>query len=145
MSGQNAVYKGSLSRNVIRIFNLGVMTAGVVNPGEGDACEILSPRDARQNTYRRLVFRGDRLVGMVLVNRIEQGGVLMSLIQSEIPITAPPPITGSMNIMKLLTEGLNDVVGATFAVEPDPERAAVLIRTHIEAKRKKLGLPHLNL
>jgi hypothetical protein len=26
---------------------------------------------------------------MVLVNRIEQGGVLMSLIQSEIPIAAP--------------------------------------------------------
>jgi carbon-monoxide dehydrogenase catalytic subunit len=53
-----------------------------------------------------------------------------------------PPITGSMNIVKLLTEGLNDVVGATFAVEPDPEKAAVLIRTHIEGKRKKLGLPH---
>jgi len=53
-----------------------------------------------------------------------------------------PPITGSMNIVKLLTEGLNDAVGATFAVEPDPEKAAVLIRAHIEGKRKKLGLPH---
>jgi carbon-monoxide dehydrogenase catalytic subunit len=56
-----------------------------------------------------------------------------------------PPITGSMNIVKLLTEGLNDVVGATFAVEPDPEKAAVLIRTHIEAKRKKLGLPFIQV
>jgi hypothetical protein len=29
------------------------------------------------------------------------------------------PITGSMNIVKLLPErGLNDVVGATFAVDP---------------------------
>jgi carbon-monoxide dehydrogenase catalytic subunit len=54
-----------------------------------------------------------------------------------------PPVTGSMNIVKLLTEGLNDVVGATFAVEPDPEKAAVLIRTHIEDKRRKLGLPHV--
>jgi hydroxylamine reductase (hybrid-cluster protein) len=45
-------------------------------------------------------------------------------------------------IVKLLTEGLNDAVGATFAVEPDPEKAAVLIRAHIEGKRKKLGLPH---
>ncbi len=56
-----------------------------------------------------------------------------------------PPITGSMNIVKLLTEGLNDAVGATFAVEPDPEKAAVLIRTHIEGKRKKLGLPHVQV
>jgi anaerobic carbon-monoxide dehydrogenase catalytic subunit len=51
-----------------------------------------------------------------------------------------PPITGSMNIVKLLTEGLNDVVGATFAVEPDPEKAARIIINKIETKRKALGL-----
>jgi len=51
-----------------------------------------------------------------------------------------PPITGSMNVVKLLTQGLGDVLGATFAVEPDPEKAGVLIRRHIEAKRKALGL-----
>lgn len=51
-----------------------------------------------------------------------------------------PPITGSLNVVKLLTEGLNDVVGATFAVEPDPEKAAKIIIGHIEAKRKALGL-----
>ncbi len=52
-----------------------------------------------------------------------------------------PPVAGSMNIVKLLTEGLEDVVGATFAVEPDPEQAAVLIRRRIESKRRALGLP----
>jgi carbon-monoxide dehydrogenase catalytic subunit len=52
-----------------------------------------------------------------------------------------PPITGSMNVVKLLTEGLQDVVGATFAVEPDPEKAALLIRRQIEGKRQALGLP----
>ncbi len=52
-----------------------------------------------------------------------------------------PAIFGSPNVVKLLTDGLEDVVGATFSVEPDPERAAVLIRRHIEQKRQKLGLP----
>ena len=56
-----------------------------------------------------------------------------------------PPVTGSMNIVKLLTEGLNDAVGATFAVEPDPEKAAVLIRAHIEGRRQKLGLPYVQV
>ena len=51
-----------------------------------------------------------------------------------------PPIFGSPNIVKLLTEGLEGVFGATFAVEPDPNRAAVLIRRHIERKRAGLGL-----
>ncbi|MGD8867398.1 MAG: anaerobic carbon-monoxide dehydrogenase catalytic subunit [Gemmatimonadales bacterium] len=52
-----------------------------------------------------------------------------------------PPIFGSKNVVNLLAGGLEDVVGAKFAVEPDPERAAVLIRRHIESKRKALGLP----
>lgn len=51
-----------------------------------------------------------------------------------------PPITGSMNVVNLLTQGVNDVVGASFAVEPAPEKAAILIRQHIENKRKALGL-----
>lgn len=54
-----------------------------------------------------------------------------------------PPVFGSPNVVKLLTEGLEEVFGATFAVEPDPARAAVLIRRHIERKRAGLGLPAL--
>ena len=55
-----------------------------------------------------------------------------------------PPVFGSPNIVKLLTEGLEGVFGATFAVEPDPNRAATLIRRHIEKKRAGLGLEALN-
>jgi carbon-monoxide dehydrogenase catalytic subunit len=55
-----------------------------------------------------------------------------------------PPVFGSPNIVKLLTEGLEGVFGAAFAVEPDPNRAAVLIRRHIEKKRLGLGLSALN-
>lgn len=51
-----------------------------------------------------------------------------------------PQVLGSPNVTGLLTEGAEDVVGATFAVEPDPERAAVLIRRRIESKRQALGL-----
>ncbi len=55
-----------------------------------------------------------------------------------------PPVLGSANVTKLLTEGAEDVIGAVFAVEPDPTIAAVLIRKHIEKKRKALGLPSVD-
>ena len=51
-----------------------------------------------------------------------------------------PPIFGSANVVNLLADGLDGVVGAKFAVEPDPYKAALLIRRHIEAKRQGLGL-----
>jgi anaerobic carbon-monoxide dehydrogenase catalytic subunit len=56
-----------------------------------------------------------------------------------------PPVTGSMNVVNLLTKGLEDLVGATFGVEPDPEKAAVFLTRVIEKKRKALGLDNRTL
>jgi len=52
-----------------------------------------------------------------------------------------PPVVGSKNVTDLLTKGLEDVVGATFAVEADPVKAAHLMIDRINQKRKALGLP----
>jgi carbon-monoxide dehydrogenase catalytic subunit len=51
-----------------------------------------------------------------------------------------PHITGSPAVVSLLTEGLKGAVNASFAVEPDPVKASVLISGHIEKKRTELGI-----
>ncbi len=51
-----------------------------------------------------------------------------------------PPVLGSRNVADLLTRGAEDVVGACFAVEEDPDRAADLALKHIAKKRYALGL-----
>ncbi len=51
-----------------------------------------------------------------------------------------PPVLGSRNVAQLLTSGAKDVVGASFAVEPDPFKAASLMINHIDGQRRKLGL-----
>ena len=51
-----------------------------------------------------------------------------------------PHIAGSPPVVSLLTEGLKGAVNASFAVEPDPLKAAVLISDHIERKRTELGI-----
>ncbi|HID88897.1 MAG TPA: carbon monoxide dehydrogenase, partial [Anaerolineae bacterium] len=51
-----------------------------------------------------------------------------------------PPVLGSPVVTELLTQGANDVVGAAFAVEPDPLKAAKLMIDHIEKKRTTLGI-----
>jgi len=52
-----------------------------------------------------------------------------------------PPIIGSEIVTNMALSGLEEVVGATFAVEADPAKAAVLIDERIRAKRTALGLP----
>jgi len=51
-----------------------------------------------------------------------------------------PPVLGSPVVTELLTQGANGVVGAAFAVEPDPFQAAQLMIDHIDEKRAALGI-----
>jgi carbon-monoxide dehydrogenase catalytic subunit len=51
-----------------------------------------------------------------------------------------PPVLGSAAVADLLLNGLEPLLGATFAVEPDPAKAADLIIQHVEGKRRALGL-----
>jgi carbon-monoxide dehydrogenase catalytic subunit len=51
-----------------------------------------------------------------------------------------PQVLGSSAVTELLTQGAKGVVGAAFAVEPDPFKAAQLMVDHIEEKRAALGI-----
>jgi len=52
----------------------------------------------------------------------------------------PPKIFGSANVTNLLAAQLTGIVNASFAVEPDPVKAADLLEAEISRKRKALGI-----
>ncbi|MBM4275020.1 MAG: anaerobic carbon-monoxide dehydrogenase catalytic subunit [Deltaproteobacteria bacterium] len=51
-----------------------------------------------------------------------------------------PPVLGSKTVTDVLLNGIEAHLGAKFAVEPDPFKAAKLIINHVEGKRRGLGL-----
>jgi len=51
-----------------------------------------------------------------------------------------PPVTGGPNLVKLLTEDCKDITGGILNVETDAVKASDAILSHIETKRKKLGI-----
>jgi carbon-monoxide dehydrogenase catalytic subunit len=51
-----------------------------------------------------------------------------------------PPVLGSKVVTGVLTRGADEVVGATFAVEPDPVKGAGLMIAHMDKKRQALGI-----
>ncbi|MDT8378760.1 MAG: FAD-dependent oxidoreductase [Desulfotignum sp.] len=89
MAGRKVACPGSLGRNVMRIYNLDVMTMGLANPEKTDDLEIIQAGGEKAGHYRSLVFRGDMLVGAVLINRIEQGGILRAMIENRVPVRMP--------------------------------------------------------
>ena len=97
MAGRSVAYQGSLSRNVMRVYGLDVMTIGLGNPGAGRDLETMQTGGPGAGFYRSLVFKEDILVGAMLINRIEQGGVLRALIQNRIPVRIPKHLLLSDN------------------------------------------------
>ena len=90
MAGRRVAGKGSMGRNVMRIFNMDIMTGGMVTPPDNQGYEVVSKHDRAKNTYRKLVLKDNRLVGMVMVNHVEQGGVWLGMIYSGTPLQTAP-------------------------------------------------------
>ena len=87
MAGRRVPYRGSMGRNVLRIGDLDVLTGGLVNPPPDEDYDVLEDEDPRRKTYRKLVFQGDILKGLAMLNRVEKGGILLSMIQNQIPVS----------------------------------------------------------
>lgn len=68
--------------------------------------------------------------------------IAMYAVASGIPthLGLPPNILGSENVTAMALDGLQDIVGAAFMVEPDPVKAADMLEGHIAQRREKLGL-----
>jgi NAD(P)H-nitrite reductase large subunit len=92
MAGRPVSFRGSVGRNVMRIFGLDVISGGMVNPSSDDGYRILTRLDPIRSTYRKLTIRGDTLTGLVMVGNIDQGGVILSLIQRGLPLTVEPEL-----------------------------------------------------
>lgn len=80
MAGGKMDYPGSLEvMNATEIEQLAMISVGDINP-VGDGYEIATRR--RPDSYRKLVFRNEALVGAVFLGDIENAGVYTALIKS---------------------------------------------------------------
>ena len=71
---------GVYSVNAIDFYGLRICTCGLIN-AEGDqySDKVLQSGDS----YKRLIFEGNRLVGFVLINASENAGIYTSLIENQ--------------------------------------------------------------
>jgi NAD(P)H-nitrite reductase large subunit len=90
LAGREAGFEGSFPENITTVFGLPVASLGLTRIAEGDhdLREVVHMEEGR-NLYRKLVFRGDRLVGALLVGDIEDAGVLRSVIAGDGRLVLP--------------------------------------------------------
>jgi len=89
MAGLRVTYPGDVGMNTVTFGGACVAAIGRTRPEEGDEVHTLAgAKGGDEGDYARLVFRGSRLTGAVLVGRyVRTAGVLRSLIARRVDVS----------------------------------------------------------
>ncbi len=79
MSGDPLRYPGGIAMNSMPKFEMSVMTMGLTL----DQPDLEAVRRFHGTNYRKFLFRGDRLVGVILIGDTSAGGILTSIIKKQ--------------------------------------------------------------
>ncbi len=103
MAGNEADYPGTLSMSSISFFGLPTISVGEVNPpDDSQDYESYTFFNEGKQSYRKLVFKDDQLVGYVLVGDIDYAGMYTSFIKFKFKVDS--------YTRKKLSEGEPDVL-----------------------------------
>jgi NAD(P)H-nitrite reductase large subunit len=89
MAGRDVAYRGSLLMNIVEVCGLDVVSFGAWDDAAAESAAACRPN---RPAYRKLVWRGDRLIGAVLVGKADDVwttndvGMLKGLVQSGAPL-----------------------------------------------------------
>lgn len=86
MAGQEAVYPGWISMNQIRFFGSTACSIGQSVPEDG--AEVMEEKDDTARYFKRLVFKDNRLVGVMLVNVPADPGTVRYVIEKKLDTSA---------------------------------------------------------
>lgn len=85
MAGDPMEYEGALGLlNSVEFAGIPIISVGLIRP-EGNAYEI-SVWEGK-DSYHKLIFREDRLVGVILLGEIERAGIYTALIRQQIDVS----------------------------------------------------------
>ncbi len=88
MAGAKQKYEGGLAMNSISFYGLPTISVGLVNPQKPEDYEIVVHLDEKIQSYRKLIFKDDVLLGFVLVGDIDLAGMYTSFVKFRMPVEA---------------------------------------------------------
>ena len=87
MTGTDIEFTGSLAMNSISFYGLPTISVGTVNPPEDDdSYEVATALDEKKKSYRKLVFKNDKMVGYVLVGDIDMAGMYTAFVKFQMAV-----------------------------------------------------------
>jgi NAD(P)H-nitrite reductase large subunit len=80
MAGETLAFPGSVAENITTLFGVQVAALGITRSREGDGLREVTYLDEARGVYRRLLLRGEVMVGATLLRDVADVGVLRGAI-----------------------------------------------------------------
>jgi len=87
MAGEITDYDGSMGMNALEFFGLPTVSLGIYRADSGKGLEEIKASNPGASIYRKVVLRGNHLVGAVLVGDIRQSGLFLRLIREKADVS----------------------------------------------------------
>ncbi|MEW6409837.1 MAG: FAD-dependent oxidoreductase [Nitrospirota bacterium] len=84
MAGSKREYEGGFPMSSLTVFDLSTISVGLFNPADKENYQTFTNTDGK--VYKKMVFKGDVLVGAILVNAIDRAGIYTGLIREQMPV-----------------------------------------------------------
>jgi len=86
MAGKKADYPGGTAMSSLKYFGIPIISIGIANPKDDEAYESLVKHEPARNVYRKIMLKDNAIVGITLVNAIENAGVLFHLMKNRVNV-----------------------------------------------------------
>ncbi|MCM8789911.1 MAG: FAD-dependent oxidoreductase [Candidatus Omnitrophica bacterium] len=89
MAGDKINYEGSVGMNSIEFFGLPIVSLGIfkINPDD-KSFEELKLNNVKENIYKKIILRGNALVGAIFAGDIKNSGVYLRLIRKRVDVSS---------------------------------------------------------
>ncbi|MBI5182133.1 MAG: NAD(P)/FAD-dependent oxidoreductase [Nitrospirae bacterium] len=84
MAGRERIYAGGMGLNSFPLFGTAIMTMGITITKEGDGLEVIKKKE--KDIYKKLVFKDNALVGVIMIKDTNLGGIYTSLITKQVKL-----------------------------------------------------------
>jgi NAD(P)H-nitrite reductase large subunit len=74
-------YEGSFMMNSIEVAHIPTISIGLTNPPSSDGYQVIKTFDHLSNVYRKVVLKGDVIVGAIFTGHIDRAGIITGLLR----------------------------------------------------------------
>jgi NAD(P)H-nitrite reductase large subunit len=86
MAGENIQYPGGTVMSALKYFDVPVIAVGLTNPKDSDGSQILTSYNHSGISYKKVVLKKGKIIGLILVGDIERAGIFFYLMRKGVNV-----------------------------------------------------------